>query len=67
MVLSLCADLAVAPDRTAVVGDSAADLQMARAAGARLAIGVLTGVGDRADLAPHADQLIDSIAELAAG
>ena len=39
---------------------------MARAAGARLAIGVLTGVGDRADLAPYADQLIDSIEELAA-
>ena len=40
---------------------------MARAAGVRLAVGVLTGVGGRADLAPHADRLIDSIEELAAG
>lgn len=67
MVLSLCADTGVAPARTAVVGDSAADLLMARAAGAGLAIGVLTGVGGRADLAPHADHLIDSIDELLVG
>jgi phosphoglycolate phosphatase len=64
MVLSLCATTGIAPSRTAVVGDSAADLLMARAAGAGLAIGVLTGVGDRADLAPHADRLIDSVEEL---
>ena len=45
MVLRLCAAIGVPPARTAVVGDSAADLRMARAAGAGLAIGVLTGVG----------------------
>ena len=47
--------------RTAVVGDSAADLLMARAAGAGLAIGVLTGVGGRADLEPLADEVIESV------
>ena len=45
MVLHLCATLGVEPARTAVVGDTAADLRMARAAGAGLVIGVLTGVG----------------------
>ena len=37
------------PDRTAVVGDSPADLRMGRAAGVARTIAVLTGVGDRAD------------------
>jgi phosphoglycolate phosphatase len=46
------------------VGDSPADLLMARAAGAARSIGVLTGVGDRASLAPHADLVLGSIAEL---
>ena len=36
MVLHLCATLGVEPARTAVVGDTAADLRMARAAGAGL-------------------------------
>ena len=64
-VLHLCATLGVAPDRTAVVGDSPADLLMARAAGAARAVGVLTGVGDRASLEPLADLVLGSIAELA--
>ena len=64
-VLHLCAILGVAPDRTAVVGDSPADLLMGRAAGAARSIGVLTGVGDRAGLEPLADVVLGSIAELA--
>ena len=64
MVVHLCAEVGVAPGRTAVVGDSPADLQMARAAGAGLTIGVLTGVGTRADLEPLADVVIDSIEDL---
>jgi phosphoglycolate phosphatase-like HAD superfamily hydrolase len=67
MVDHLCSLLGVAPGRTAVVGDSPADLQMARAAGAGLVIGVLTGVGDRHDLAPLADLVIDSVEALLAG
>jgi phosphoglycolate phosphatase len=63
-VLHLCRSLGVAPERTAVVGDSPADLLMARAAGAASAIGVLTGVGDQASLGPHADAILGSIAEL---
>jgi phosphoglycolate phosphatase-like HAD superfamily hydrolase len=64
-VLVLCRALRVSPDRTAVVGDAPADLRMARAAGARRAIGVLTGVGDADTLAPLADAVLASIAELA--
>ena len=67
MVLHLCAMLGVAPARTAVVGDTAADLRMARAAGAGLTLGVLTGVGGRADLEPLADAVIASVEELQVG
>ncbi|MGV8832712.1 MAG: HAD family hydrolase [Devosia sp.] len=48
----------------AMVGDNTHDLEMAHAAGAGLAIGVLSGNSTRADLAPHADVIIDSIADL---
>jgi len=64
-VLELCRRLRVAPGRTAVVGDSPADLRMGRAAGVARTIGVLTGVGDRATLAPLADVVLTSIADLA--
>lgn len=66
-VLRLCERLGVLPGRSAVVGDSPADLRMARAAGVARAIGVLTGVGDRATLEPLADVVLPSIAELAPG
>jgi phosphoglycolate phosphatase-like HAD superfamily hydrolase len=67
MVLHLCATLGVEPERTAVVGDTAADLQMGRAAGAGLIVAVLTGVGGRADLAALADVVIASVEELEVG
>lgn len=63
----ICRALGVPPTRTAVIGDSPADLAMGRAAGAGLVVGVLTGVGDRATLAPLADRVIDSVADLAPG
>jgi len=61
MVVHLCAALDVPPARTAVVGDSPADLQMARAAGTGLVVGVLTGVGGRDDLQPLADVILGSV------
>lgn len=64
MLLRLCASLGVAPARTAVVGDTPADLQMARSAGAGMSIGVLTGVGGRVDLEPFADAVVDSVEQL---
>ena len=66
-ILHLCATLGVEPARTAVIGDTAADLEMGRAAGAGLIVAVLTGVGGRADLAPLADAVIGSVEELEVG
>ena len=64
-VLRLCERLGVPPARTAVVGDSPADLRMGRAAGVARTIAVLTGVGDVETLEPLADVVLPSIAELA--
>ena len=67
MLRHLCSTLGVEPGRAAMVGDSAVDLEMARTAGFGLAVGVLSGVGDRAELEPLADALIDSVADLMDG
>ncbi len=64
MVLELCARLGIEPARAAVIGDAPADLAMARAAGAGRSIGVLSGVGTRADLEPLADAVIPSVGNL---
>ena len=64
MVLGFCAAVDVPPRETAVVGDNLADLAMARAAGAGLAIAVLTGGCPAAALEAEADLVLPSIAEL---
>jgi phosphoglycolate phosphatase len=64
MVLAICAVLLTEPARTAIVGDTPADLTMGRAAGLGRVIGVLSGVGRRADLEPLADTLLTSVGEL---
>ncbi|MEP7200655.1 MAG: HAD family hydrolase [Chloroflexota bacterium] len=66
MVLHLCQTLAVALAHTVVVGDAVPDMQMAKAAGVALAVGVTSGVSTRAALAPFADVVIGSVAELIA-
>jgi phosphoglycolate phosphatase len=65
MVLRAAAVVGVPASRTAVVGDSLADLEMGRAAGAGRVIGVLSGVSGREDLEPFADAVVDSVADLA--
>jgi phosphoglycolate phosphatase len=62
-VLAFARFAGVAPAEIAVVGDTAHDLVAARAAGA-VAVGVLSGPMPREQLAPHADALLPSIAEL---
>lgn len=52
------------PAQIAMVGDNRHDLEMARAGGAGLAIGVLSGTGTRETLAPMADVVLASIADL---
>ena len=64
MVLAVCAALRTEPSRTAIVGDTPADLAMGRAAGLGRVIGVLSGVGLRPDLQPLADELLGSVGEL---
>ena len=63
-VLKLCRELGAEPARAAVVGDTAADMRMGRAAGAGLTVGVLSGVGTAEVLAPNADAVLGSVAEL---
>jgi phosphoglycolate phosphatase len=66
MVEAFCRSAGLAAGEIAVIGDSPHDLDMARAAGAGRAIGVLTGVSPREVLSLHADLVLESIAELEA-
>jgi phosphoglycolate phosphatase len=52
------------PSEIVMVGDNRHDLEMARAGGVGLAIAVLSGTGTRETLAPMADVVLDSIADL---
>lgn len=64
MVEAFCRAVELPAREVAVVGDTPHDMHMARAAGAGLALGVLTGVSPREVLADHADRVLSSIAEL---
>lgn len=63
MIQAFCRARGHAPEEIMMIGDNSHDLEMARAAGA-IAVGVLSGTGGKADLAPFADHLLASIAEL---
>jgi phosphoglycolate phosphatase len=60
---AFCAAMNLAPDACAMVGDSTHDLHAGRAAG-MTTIAVLTGMADHDDLAPYADVVLPSIADL---
>jgi phosphoglycolate phosphatase len=62
-VFAVCHAFLTEPSRVAVVGDTPADLDMARAAGAGRVIGVRSGVGADEDL-QAADTIIDSVGHL---
>lgn len=62
-LLGFAAALGLDPLACVMVGDSLHDLAAARAAGMR-AVAVLTGVADRATLAPEAEVVLTSVAEL---
>ncbi len=64
MVHAICQRMNIHPSKVMVVGDTIADLKMARASGAGLAVGVLSGVSNARDLVPFADVLIESVEEL---
>ena len=64
-VLEVCRIAGAEPARTAIVGDSVADMRMGLAAGLGRRIGVLSGIGRRPELEPISDVVINSIADLA--
>jgi phosphoglycolate phosphatase len=64
IVHAFAAAAGLRPRDIAVVGDNRHDLEMARAAGAGAAIGVLTGNSSLDDLSPLADAVLRSIADL---
>jgi phosphoglycolate phosphatase len=65
MLLAACQALGAEPARTAVVGDTVADLEMARRAGAGFRAAVLTGAGDPAQLRAQASAVLRSVDEIA--
>jgi phosphoglycolate phosphatase len=64
MIHAFCEAHGVAPDATAMVGDSTHDLMAGRAAGVGLNVAVLTGPATHADLSPFADVVLDDISDL---
>ena len=66
MVSAFCVAVALPAAEVAVIGDNPHDLAMGRAAGAGLLVGVLTGTSKTPDLAPLADHVLESVADLPA-
>jgi phosphoglycolate phosphatase len=66
MFAAFCAAVGIPPGEAAVVGDNLHDMDMAKAGGAAVRIGVLTGTGTRATLSAHSDACLDSIDDLEA-
>jgi phosphoglycolate phosphatase len=64
MVLGFCAAAGLMPAEVLVVGDTDRDINMARAAGAGLAVAVLTGATPRERLVPVADRVIASVFDI---
>ena len=66
MILAFSDLTGLKPGAIAMVGDNRHDLEMARAGGCGLAIGVLSGTGTRESLSQIADVILDSVADLPA-
>jgi phosphoglycolate phosphatase len=64
IVHAFAAATGISSSEIAVVGDNTHDLEMARAAGAGAAIGVLSGTGTAEELTPLADVVLDSVRAL---
>lgn len=61
MVTTICSRLDVDPAKCIVIGDTVADMEMARSAGVGYVVGVLSGVGLLGHLTPLADILLDTV------
>ncbi|CAJ0581437.1 unnamed protein product, partial [Mesorhabditis spiculigera] len=62
--LSICNALGIEPQDALMVGDTLADMGMGRSAKLRGTVAVLSGVGGKDELLPHADHLVSHIGEL---
>ncbi|MEX3313560.1 HAD family hydrolase [Sulfitobacter sp. PS-8MA] len=65
-LLAFAEELGLAPREVAMVGDNIQDLQLGRDSGAGRVIGVLSGTGGRAELAPLATDILPDISHLGA-
>jgi phosphoglycolate phosphatase len=65
-ITAFCDLTGLKPSEVAMVGDNRHDLEMAKAGGAGLAVGVLSGTGTRESLAPLADVVLESVVDLPA-
>ena len=65
-IYAFCDLTGLKPSELAMVGDNRHDLEMARAGRVGLAIGVLSGTGTQETLAPLADVVLASVADLPA-
>lgn len=63
-IVAFCDLTGLRPSEIAMVGDNRHDLEMARAGGCGLAVGVLSGTGTRESLSSIADVVLDSVADL---
>ena len=63
-IYHLCKQTGVSPGRVMVVGDNPGDLIMGQRAGVGCRLGVLSGTSDRSVLAPFADAILDTIADI---
>ena len=64
MVLAACRATGAVPRQAIVVGDDLPELEMARAAGAGLAVGVTSGVSTSAVFPPYADVVLANVGQL---
>ena len=64
MIIELCSSLDIRLERTMVVGDSLADMRMAKSAKVGWTVGILSGVSTAEVLAPYADVLISNVEAL---
>ena len=62
--LTICEELGVSPSETVMVGDTAADVGMGKAANLGWNVGVLSGVGNSTDLLPEAEYVIHSVKDI---
>lgn len=62
--LTICRKLGVDPADTVMVGDTAADVGMGKAANLGWNVGVLSGVGNSTDLLPEAEFVIHSVKDI---